>query len=216
VRLYTLFIGPPEKDAEWNDRGVEGAYRFLKRLYRLVCDILEGRQKQSAEGKEDEKDLELRRMMHATIKKVTDDMEKDFHFNTAISSIMELVNQMYLIVGEKKESRSINDAVKTTIILLSPFVPHICEELWRRIGEENSIFRTEWPSYDKEILKTETVTMVAQINGKVRNRFTVPTNATEEELKDIILKDASIKKWTKSKPVKKFIVVPNKLVNIVL
>ncbi len=216
VRLYTLFIGPPEKDAEWNDRGVEGAYRFLKRLYRLVCDILEGRQKQSAEGREDERDLELRRMTHATIKKVTDDMEKDFHFNTAISSIMELINQMYLVVGEKKESRSINDAVKTTIILLSPFVPHICEELWHRIGEENSIFTTEWPSYDKEILKTETVTMVAQINGKVRNRFTVSANATEEELKDIILKDASIKKWTQDKPVKKFIVVPNKLVNIVV
>ncbi len=216
LRLYTLFIGPPEKDAEWNDRGVEGAYRFLKRLYRLVCDILEDKKAQSAEKKEDEQDEELRRMTHATIKKVTNDMEKDFHFNTAISSVMELVNRIYLAVGKKKKRESIKEAVKVAIILLSPFVPHICEELWRGIGEKDSIFRAEWPSYKEKMLKTETITIVAQVNGKVRNRFTVPVDATEKELREIILKDAGIKKWTEDKPPKKFIVVPNKLVNIVL
>jgi leucyl-tRNA synthetase len=216
VRLYTLFIGPPEKDAEWSDRGVEGASRFLKRLYRLVCDILE---KKKAEAGEigDEADKELRRMTHATIKKVTDDMEKDFHFNTAISSVMELVNEIYLTVGRKKGvSQSIKDAVKTTIVLISPFVPHICEELWNKIGEKDSIFRAKWPSYDENILKTEEVTIVAQVNGRVRGRFAVAANTTENELRDIILNDAGIKKWTKSQPPKKFIVVPNKIVNIVV
>jgi len=214
VRLYTLFIGPPEKDAEWNDRGSEGAYRFLKRLYRLVCDIHEG--KKDTATKESDADKELKRMTHATIKKVTDDMEKDFHFNTAISSIMELVNQTYLVVGKGDRGKTVKDAVKTTVILLSPFVPHICEELWQKIGEKDSIFRAKWPSYNAELLKAEVVTIVAQVNGKVRNRFTVPANASEEELKDIILKDAAIKKWTEDKPPRKFIVVPNKLVNIVL
>ncbi len=216
VRLYTLFIGPPEKDAEWNDRGVEGAYRFLKRLYRLVCDILGDKQAQGKESREDAEDLELRRMMHATIKKVTVDMEKDFHFNTAISSVMELVNRIYLVTAKKKKSESVKEAVKAAIILLSPFVPHICEELWHNIGQKNSIFRAEWPSYNEEMLKAETVTIVVQVNGKVRSRFDVPANATEEELRDVILKDPGIKKWTQDKPPRKFIVVPNKLVNIVV
>ena len=214
VRLCTLFIGPPEKDAEWSDRGVEGAYRFLKRLYRLVCAVTENKK---TGGKEDEADKELRRMTHATIKKVTDDMEKDFHFNTAISSTMELVNKIYLVLGGKKEiTPSIKDAVKTTVILLSPFVPHICEELWRKTGQKKSIFMAKWPSFDEDMLKTESVTIVAQINGKVRGRFTVPLDVKEDELKDIILKDASIKKWIGDKPPRKFILVPNKLVNIVL
>ena len=213
VRLYTLFIGPPEKDAEWNDRGAEGSYRFLKRFYRLACDTLEDEGKQSVAAKDDE---ELKRMTHATIKKVSDDMEKDFHFNTAISSIMELINRIYLVAGGNKQSVAVKEAVRTAIILLSPFVPHICEELWHKLGEKTSIFKIEWPSYDKEILKTNTVTIIAQVNGKVRSRFIVPANVTEEKLKDIILKDAGIKKWTKGEPAKKFIVVPNKLVNIVV
>ena len=215
VRLYTLFIGPPEKDAEWSDRGSEGAYRFLKRLYRLVGDTMTDKGQKSVS--EEESDKELKRMNHATIKKVTDDMEKDFHFNTAISSIMELVNKIYLVTAEKKGiSEAVKDAVKTTVILLSPFVPHICEELWRAIGGKESIFKSKWPSYKEEFLKTETVTIVAQVNGKGRNRFSVPVNATEDELENIILKDASIRKWTEDRPARKFIVVQNKLVNIVL
>lgn len=214
VRLYTLFIGPPEKDAEWSDRGAEGAYRFLKRLYRLACDVMESKEVASAKG---QMDKELTRMTHATIKKVTSDMERDFHFNTAISSVMELVNKIYLVKGEKKDiSKSIKEAVKTTIILLSPFVPHICEELWRKLGEKKSIFRAKWPSFDSEALKTEEVTIVVQVNGKVRSRFTAPLNATEKELKDIVLNDSSIKKWIGSSPLKKFIAIPNKLVNIVI
>ena len=129
---------------------------------------------------------------------------------------MELVNRIYIVMGSKKDSPAVKEAVKAVVMLLSPFAPHICEELWKRIGGKNSIFRAKWPSYDTQLLKTQVVTIVAQVNGKVRNRFTVPANASEEELKDIILKDAAIKKWTEDKPPRKFIVVPNKLVNIVL
>jgi leucyl-tRNA synthetase len=218
VRLYTLFIGPPEKDAEWNDRGVEGAFRFLKRLYRLVMDVLDKKKQRDIEREEDEMDKELKRMTHATIKKVTDDMERDFHFNTAISSSMELVNKIYLVMARDKQgiSKPVREAVETTIILLSPFVPQICEELWHRLGKKGSIFRAKWPFFDKEILKTDEVTIVVQVNGKVRSRFTVTRNAQEGELREIILKDDNIKKWVGEKPVRKFIAVPNKLVNIVV
>jgi len=215
VRLYTLFIGPPEKDAEWNDRGVEGAYRFLKRLYRIVDDMIS----EKWEALPDEKaDKELRRMTHATIKKVTEDMEKDFHFNTAISSAMELVNQIYLTVGsgKKRISPAIKEAAGATVILLSPFVPHTSEELWQKLGEKGSVFRTAWPIVDREALKTEEVEIALQVNGKVRSRMMVRVDAAEEELKEIILNDNDIKRWTENKAVKKFIVVPRKLVNIVI
>ncbi|MBN1871938.1 MAG: leucine--tRNA ligase [Candidatus Omnitrophica bacterium] len=216
VRLYTLFIGPPEKDAEWSDRGVEGAYRFLKRLYRLVMEV-------TAKGgdvskKEDNADKDIMRMTQATIKKVTEDMERDFHFNTAISSVMELLNKLYLVLGDKdrKVSGAVKEAIRAAIILISPFVPHISEELWRVIGEKDSIFKTKWPSYDKSMLKTDTVTIVAQVNGKVRARFDVSIDATEDELKEIVLNDDGVKKWIEGKPLKKFVVVPNKIVNIVV
>lgn len=213
VRLYTLFIGPPEKDAEWNDRGVEGAYRFLNRLYRLASDISE----RGKEGGEGDSDKELARMTHAIIKKVTDDMERDFHFNTAISSAMELVNKIYLVIGEKEAvSKSVKEAVKAVIILLSPFVPHISEELWRMMGEKESVFRAKWPVFDKDMIQAEEVVIAVQVNGKVRGHFTVALNAAENELKDLILNDEGIKKWTAGKLPKKFIVVPNKIVNIVI
>jgi len=215
VRLYTLFIGPPEKDAEWNDRGVEGAYRFLKRLYRIADDMVS----EKWEALPDEKaDKELRRITHATIKKVTEDMEKDFHFNTAISSAMELVNQIYLTVGtgKKRISPEIEEAVKAVIILLSPFVPHTSEELWHKIGRSGSVFKTEWPAFDARALKRDEVEIVVQVNGKVRSRMMVSVDVGEEALKGTILNDNDIKRWLENKAVKKFIVVPGKLVNIVI
>ncbi|MBL7071643.1 MAG: leucine--tRNA ligase [Candidatus Omnitrophica bacterium] len=217
VRLYTLFIGPPERDAEWNDRGVEGAYRFLKRLYRLVVDVVEGKASTDESDEDDEQNKDLTRMIHATIKKVTEDMERDFHFNTAISSVMELVNKIYLVMGDKKViTEPVKKAAKTAVILLSPFVPHITEELWSMMGESESVFKSDWPDYDRNILQAEEITIVAQVNGKVRGRFTVALNASEKDLKDLILEDDSVKKWTGGRSPKKFIVIPNKLVNIVM
>lgn len=218
VRLYTLFIGPPEKDAEWSDRGVEGAYRFLGRVWRLVEKVRsqEPGTGSKAAGKEEEA---LKRKTHLTIKKVTDDFDSGFHFNTAISSIMELVNEAYDYIA-KKEARQqdavLKDAVEAIILLLSPFVPHMCEELWSVIGKKNSIFKASWPGYDRSAIVAEVITMVIQINGKVRSKIEVPFDINDEELKKMALSDPKIKELSANKTIRSLIVVPKKLVNIVL
>ncbi|MFA5499839.1 MAG: leucine--tRNA ligase [Candidatus Omnitrophota bacterium] len=230
VRLYTLFIGPPEKDAEWSDRGVEGAYRFLGRVWRLVekCQGVKVSKCQGSEspGKEEEA---LKRKTHLTIKKVTEDFDGGFHFNTAISSIMELVNEAYDYLGKQETKRQrdketgnksqdtvLNEAVEAVIMLLAPFVPHMCEELWSMIGKENSIFKASWPSYDKSAIVEEVITMVIQINGKVRSKIEVPFDINDEELKKKALSDPKIKELSANRAIKSFIVVPKKLVNVVL
>ncbi|NQV04448.1 MAG: leucine--tRNA ligase, partial [Candidatus Omnitrophica bacterium] len=140
VRLYTLFIGPPEKDAEWNDRGVEGAWRFLNRVWRLVDQA-------SRNSDAGDADVSLRRKRHSTIKKVTGDMEGAFHFNTALSAIMELVNEIY-----SSTSKDLKEAISTVVILLAPFVPHISEEMWEKLGNKKSVFQADWPLYDEAAL----------------------------------------------------------------
>lgn len=219
VRLYTLFIGPPEKDAEWSDRGVEGAWRFLNRVWRLVDDFVELKSKvDKTIGADAASDKNLRRKTHATIKKVTQDMEGDFHFNTAISSIMELVNELYLLLSEKGKASIavIEEAIKTVVILLAPFVPHICEEMWQILGNKPSIFDLPWPKYDESALKVEEITMVVQINGKVRAKVLVAADCSKEELKKVVLENARVKEWIAGKPIKNFVVVPNRLVSIVV
>jgi leucyl-tRNA synthetase len=222
VRLYTLFIGPPEKDAEWSDRGVEGAYRFLGRVWRLV-EKVSSRQSAVGSQKDPKKEESLLRKTHQTIKKVTEDFDGGFHFNTAISSIMELVNETYDFLTQdavrtthNETGKVLTNAVETIIILLSPFVPHIAEELWRVIGKENSIFKAKWPAYDKAVIVADVVTMVVQVNGKLRSKVDVPFNIKEDELKTRVLSDPKVKELSAGKTVKKFIVVPKKLVNIVL
>jgi leucyl-tRNA synthetase len=227
VRLYTLFIGPPEKDAEWNDRGVEGAYRFLGRVWRIVQNLINLRNGIDATARcGEEKDnseiaSDLKRKTHQTIKKVTDDLERGFHFNTAISAIMELANQVQDVqnrVSLKNEDlkNSLEEAVGAIIILLSPFVPHTSEELWHKIGRGGSVFKAEWPAFDARAIKRDEVEIVVQVNGKVRSRMMVSTDAGIEALKGAILNDNDIKRWLENKAVKKFIVVPGKLVNIVV
>ena len=230
VRLYTLFIGPPEKDAEWSDRGVEGAYRFLGRVWRLVEKVqsssLRGHEVPEAISKDriasaasQPRNDSLNRKTHQTIKKVTEDFDGGFHFNTAISAIMELVNEAYDYLSkteQKWQEKVLSEAVETIIILLSPFVPHIAEELWQMIGKENSIFKTKWPAHDKSAIVEEVVTMVVQVNGKLRSKVEVPFDIKEEELKTKVLSDPKIKELSANKTIKNFIVVPKKLVNIVL
>lgn len=209
VRLYTLFIGPPEKDAEWNDRGVEGAWRFVNRVWRLVEQFTRRK------GKGAQPSDKLRRKTHLTIKKVTEDIEREFHFNTAISAIMELVNEIYKAQDEDANA-SIKEAVQSAVILLSPFVPHMAEEMWRRLGNKDSIFGFSWPTYDREAIHVEEVLIVVQINGKVRAKITVPVNMKEDQLKKLILEDEKVTKWITDKPISKFLLVPNKLVSIVI
>lgn len=208
VRLYTLFIGPPEKDAEWNDRGVEGSWRFINRIWRLVEQLPKHRGEESAD--------KLKRKTHQTIKKVTEDLEREFHFNTAISAIMELVNETYKALDQKKDTKVVTEAVETAVILLSPFVPHVAEEMWQKLGKKNSIFKLSWPVYEHEVLQAEEALIVVQINGKVRAKITVAHNTEEEKLKRIVLEDKRVIKYIADKIPKKIHVVPNRLVSIVI
>ncbi len=212
VRFYTLFIGPPEKDAEWNDRGVEGSWRFLNRVWRLLDSYLR------LVRSKDSKDSSLRRKTHLTIKKVTEDMEGEFHFNTALSAIMELTNEIYTFMNENKDvkNKDLEEAIKTVIILLVPFVPHIAEEMWERLGNKKSVFESNWPLYDKSALAQDKITLPIQINGKVRARIEVPSTADEDTIKKIVLKDSNINNWTKGVSPKKFIIVKGKIVNLVV
>jgi leucyl-tRNA synthetase len=219
VRLYTLFIGPPEKDAEWSDRGVEGAFRFLGRVWRLIEKVRGSKAKSSAGAKLSQEEINLRRKIHLTIKKVTDDLDGGFHFNTAISSIMELVNESYDLIGKASDaadSSVLHEAAESVIVLLAPFVPHIAEEMWQLIGKKNSIFRSSWPAFDKDAIVEEIITIPVQINGKLRSTVEAPFDINEEALKDLVLADPKVNKWTAGNAVKKFIVVPKKLVNIVV
>jgi len=218
VRLYTLFIGPPEKDAEWSDRGVEGAYRFLGRVWRLIekFNKLES-QGPKPEGKETE---DLRRKTHQTIKKVTEDLDGGFHFNTAISSIMELVNQIYDFMAkgpsDRKDIDTLKAAITNVVVLLSPFVPHITEEMWRLLGGNDSLLKTKWPDYDRSAIVEKVFTIPIQVNGKVRSKIEVPGDISDDELKTAVLSDQKVKTWIGSKAVRDFIIVPKKLVNVVL
>jgi len=219
VRLYTLFIGPPEKDAEWNDRGVEGAWRFLNRIWRLFEQIPGPKSKTPDKSKiTDPKLQDLRRKTHTTIRRVTDDIEQNFHFNTAISAVMELVNAVYAALADIKDKDGYQvawEAIEAVVVLLAPFAPHMAEELWQKMGNKPSVFQQPWPAYDKELIKQDTVTVIVQINGKLRSRIDVPTDIDEEQLKKLILEDEIIKKFLGEKQVRKIIVVPKKLVNIV-
>ena len=214
VRLYTLFIGPPEKDAEWSDRGAEGAFRFLGRVWRLVNRLQASGQKSQVNDKR--QITNLKRKIHQTIKKVTEDIERDFHFNTAISAIMELVNEIYLEIDKTGSSDDIKEATKNVIVLLAPFVPHISEELWQRLGNKPSIFNLKWPKYNAELVRSKTIILPIQINGKLRSRITLPFGIQEEDIKKKVMEDEKTKRWVAEKSIKKIIVIPNKLVNIVI
>lgn len=218
VRLYTLFIGPPEKDAEWSDRGVEGAWRFLNRVWRLI-ETLDSAQAADKNEPAREEFYALRRKAHQTIKNVTEDIENGFHFNTAIASAMELVNDIYRLNDRgitAEEKKIYKDVLDNMVLLLAPFVPHICEEMWVMLGHNAGIFKQSWPSYNAELLLAETITMIVQINGKLRSKVDIPANITEDQLKNVVLSDEKTKSWLLDKPVKKIIVIPKKLVNIVI
>jgi len=219
VRLYTLFISPPEKDAEWNDRGVEGAWRFLNRVWRLVEDRHQDTMTPRHQV-EDSAAISLKRKTHATIKKVTEDMEGTFHFNTAISSVMELVNEIYDYMGTQghKDARTqeVEKAIEAVVILLAPFVPHIAEEMWQKLGNKESVFKAEWPMYDKNALNQSTIEFPVQINGKLRSKIEAPFDSGEDEIKNLVLKNPVVNKWLEGKAPKKIIIVKGKLVNLVI
>ena len=224
VRMFCLFASPPERDLEWSDQGVDGSFRFLHRVWRLVDEGLEGFSGVSAyEGRESLSGplKEIHRKTHQTIKKVTSDIEDRFHFNTAISAVMELVNEVNRYQGSGEEMSGlawsvIREAVETTVVLLSPVVPHICEELWRMLGHETSLLKVPWPTYREDALEVEKKLVVVQVNGKVRSRIEVPSTLNDQEIEAEALKDDKVQRHIGNKPIRKVIVVRQKLVNVVI
>ncbi len=196
LRLFILFAAPPETELEWDDRGTEGAFKFLNRVWRIQDNL------------KDKADETVIRALHKTIRKVGEDIE-NFKFNTAIAALMEFVNVIYQSGADK-------EVFSTLILMLCPIVPHFAEELWALMGNKGSACVHPWPSFDPALLIEENVTVIIQINGKLRSKVTVPAVTDEEALKKIVLADEKLKPWLQDKPVKSVIVVPGKLVNIVV
>jgi len=228
ARLFILFAAPPTKDLEWNNQGVEGCHRFLKRVWRIFDDFLDDIKCAGSipeDYKTDSKELrELRRVTHVTIGRVTDDIQTRMQFNTAISAIMEFVNHLYafrenwvLLKDNSDGARPlVRESFDTLILLLSPFAPHIAEEMRSLLGHKTSIVQVEWPVFNKDLTTTEELLIVIQLNGKVRQRITVSASASQEDIKSLALNDSKIKEQTKGQEIKKVIMVPGKLVNIVV
>ena len=221
ARLFILFAAPPERELEWSDQGVEGSFRFLNRIWRIVQafeTVLAQKVTEYDHSNLNEADKDLRRVLHSSIKKVTNDIETRFNFNTAISTMMELVNALYAYKEAVKEPNAglVYEAISDLIKMMSPFVPHITEELWRgAIDANSSVHEQNWPECDEEALKVDNVEIVLQVNGKVRGRLTVPAEATKEELEKIAMADANVQAHIGDATVRKVICVPGRLVNIV-
>ncbi len=226
LRLFSLFAAPPEKDLEWSDKGVEGAYRFIKRIWGIVYknkSKIQPQIKFGAKSKINEASrlmpnaLRLYRKTHQTIKRVTTDIEREYHFNTAIAALMELVNEIASF-----ESRTDKDwgvlrfAIERVLLLLSPFAPHIAEELWEALGNPSSIVEQEWPEWDEKIAKEEMIELVIQIDGKLRSRLFIPAGLPDDTIRELSLQDQKVTNIISGKKIKKIIVVKGKLVNIVV
>ena len=223
LRVFILFASPPEKEFAWNEKGIEGSFRFLNRIWSFFQENADLFTQGGLEGlKDDEADETvrgLRTKMHQTIRKVTVDIDKRFHLNTAISSIMELINRMKvdrdLLITTKMGCAVLREAMEILIRILSPIAPHMCEELWRKTGHQQLLVQSEWPAFDPQLAREETVTVVVQVNGKLRDKFEVERGAAEEEVKSRALELDRIRELLAGKTVRKVICIQDKLVNIV-
>jgi leucyl-tRNA synthetase len=223
ARLFILFAAPPERDLEWSDEAVDGAYRFINRVWRLVYHLLpeiKGNQTQWEAGALGAAEKAVRRVIHRTIQRVGDDIKTRFNFNTAVSAIMELTNALYHYTEGTEQSSGhsgvLREGAAALITLLAPFTPHLAEELWEAAGGEGSVHDQRWPEVDEEALQEDEITIVVQINGKVRDHVRIPVELKGKEMEDVALARSRVKELIKGKEVARVISVPGKLVNLVV
>ncbi|OPZ58225.1 MAG: Leucine--tRNA ligase [Deltaproteobacteria bacterium ADurb.Bin510] len=218
TRLFCLFAAPPEKDMDWSDKGIEGSYRFLNRLWYLADEIIEMPMNYTEAG--DAKVAgDIRRKLHQTIRKVTEDVDKRFRFNTAIAAMMELINELYKVkdnLSGKLEAEALREAIEKLVVMLAPFVPHISEELWSRLGHTGLLMDQPWPSFDAALCEESEVTIAVQVLGKLRGTVTIAKDSAEEAVKQAALNEANVKRFIEGKQVVKTIYVPNKIFNIIV
>jgi leucyl-tRNA synthetase len=213
ARLFALFAVPPEKDMDWTDAGAEGMYRFLGRVFRFATRNAE-RARSGAPGSPDADQKALRKL-HQTIRKISDDFESRWHFNTSISAIMELVNLLYAEENQLSAA-ALAEILEKLTLLLGPFAPYTAQEVWEELGKTGPVFKQSWPAYDAELAKEEGADIVVQVNGKVRSRLQMPFGTPDDVLKQNALADAKVRAFVEGKETIRIIVVPDKLVNIVV
>ena len=225
VRLFCLFAAPPERDFDWSESGIEGSYRFVGRVWRLVEELREhllavGACSSTAEDAKTAVARELRLKEHATVRKAGDDLNDRFQFNTAIAAVMELVNALYLakdeLVADESGRKVLSSAVSTVLTLLSPFTPHLSEELWALLGHTESVSTLPWPRWKEDALVRDTVTLVVQVNGKLRGKLDIPADASREEVETLALNEPNVLRYLEGVTVRKVVVIPGKLVNVVV
>jgi len=239
LRLYVMFVAPPEKEIEWSDSGLEGSFRFLVRVWRLVdhwADTVAQGRHVVLDGRGSDAERALRRKTHDTIRRVTVDIEDRMHLNTAVSSLMELVNELYAFSegtvrggpGGRAPGRTeagteapqtvaiLREALDALVLMLSPFAPHAGEEMWRMLGHAGSLAAARWPTFDADVAKAEEVIVPVQINGKVRARLKVPAGASDDELRELVLADGIVQNHTQGRMIRKVVVGKGPLVSLVV
>jgi leucyl-tRNA synthetase len=240
LRLYVMFVAPPEKEIEWTDAGLEGSFRFLARVWRLVdrvADTIGGEGIPSPDTQElDQAERALRRKTHDTIRRVTQDLDPRVHLNTAVSGLMELVNELYAFCGrpecgllarEADDGASVGvvertatievvkEAVDALVRMISPFAPHMAEELWERLGHSTDITAAGWPAFEETVARADQIVVPVQVNGKVRGRVTVPADISEDKLREAALAEPQVAKYLGGKTIKKVVVINGRMVSVV-
>jgi leucyl-tRNA synthetase len=217
VRLFMMFAAPPEQSLEWSDSGVEGAHRFLKRLWRMVSEHTANAPAPALDSANlNEGQRNLRRKTHETIAKVSDDISRRLTFNTSIAAVMELLNEVGKLGDEEPQSQAVRqEALDTAVLMLSPIAPHICHKLWYALGHESPVVDAPWPTADEAAMVRSEIQIVLQVNGKVRAKADVPANIEKDALEALALDNENVIRFTEGKTVRKVIVVPGKLVNVV-
>ncbi|MBY0379754.1 MAG: class I tRNA ligase family protein [Burkholderiales bacterium] len=218
ARLFMMFTAPPEMSLEWSENGLEGAYRFIKRLWRIIFEhVQQGITYKYTTGNLSSEQKKLRTQLHQTINKVTHDLAVRKQFNTAIASIMELLNNYSRVAFVDSDSRQFaQELLEIVIIMLSPIIPHVCEELWQELCPNSDINTQPWPTVDKHALETDEVEIIVQVNGKLRGKLLIANNLPNNDIESLAKQNINVQKFIEGYTIKKVIVVPNKLVNIVV